>query len=150
MVTSPELMTAVNRNARVLAFNPFIAALGKRITGHDRAMSIIIHENLNGEDGPGYVTDIHDNHVVALGDPKNVQNLLSDILDCMQVHLDRLAQEEETNLFAWVRHSLTRSMTTAVYGPRNPLANDQERLDECFWSAVLKPEFLKTPQLTLQ
>ena len=49
IVTSPELVSAVNRNSKALAFNSFIAQLGKRITSHDEATSRIVQHNLNGE-----------------------------------------------------------------------------------------------------
>ncbi|KAL8643776.1 MAG: hypothetical protein Q9226_008130 [Calogaya cf. arnoldii] len=133
VVTSPELINAVNRSSRVLAFNPFIAQLGKRITGHDEITSQIVQHNLNGDNEPGYVTEIHDNTIAALADPTSIQNITSTMLDGIQDHLDQLIQEEEAELFAWIRHAVTRCSTTAIYGPENPLVRDQGRLDESFW-----------------
>ncbi|MCJ1370577.1 hypothetical protein MMC20_001790 [Loxospora ochrophaea] len=66
VITSPKLVSAVNRNSKALAFNPFVAQLGRRITGHDEVTSRIAQHNLDGEQGPGYVTDVHDGIVTAL------------------------------------------------------------------------------------
>ena len=66
VVTSPDLLTALNRNPKAIAFNPFIAQLGKRITGHDEATGKIVQHNLNGEQGSRYVIEVHDGIVAAL------------------------------------------------------------------------------------
>ena len=76
VVTDPELVNTVNRNSKVLAFNPFLAQLGKRITGHDDATSRIVQENLNRDNGPGYVTEIHDGTVAALKSDKHREHLM--------------------------------------------------------------------------
>ncbi|KAL8728485.1 MAG: hypothetical protein Q9166_005383 [cf. Caloplaca sp. 2 TL-2023] len=133
VVTSPDLVNAVNRSSKVLAFNPFIAQLGKRITGHDDATSQIVQHNLNGEHGPGYVTEIHDNTVAALADTKNIESVASTMLEEIRPHLDRIERDGEIDLFAWIRKAVTKCSTTAIYGPENPLTRDQDNLDEAFW-----------------
>lgn len=133
VVTSPELVNAVNRSSRSLAFNPFIAQLGKRITGHDEITSRIVQHNLNGEHGPGYVTEIHDKTNAVLADSKNIEQITSMMLEEMQSYLHQAQQKVDFHLFAWLRTAVTRSSTTAVYGQGNPLAKDQDKLDEAFW-----------------
>ncbi|KAL9017256.1 MAG: hypothetical protein Q9185_005421 [Variospora sp. 1 TL-2023] len=133
VVTSPELVNAVARNSRALAFNPIIAQVGKRITGHDEATSQICQHNLNGEHGPGYVTEIHDKTVAALADTYSVEQITSTMLGEMQTYLDQAEQKIHINLFAWLRHAVTRCSTTAIYGQENPLVKDGEKLDEAFW-----------------
>ncbi|KAL8721478.1 MAG: hypothetical protein Q9225_001857 [Loekoesia sp. 1 TL-2023] len=133
VVTDPELVNSVNRSSRVLAFNPFIAQLGKRITGHDEATSRIIQHNLNGENGPGYVTEIHDGTVAALMDPKSVQSISYTMLREFSSYLSRLKQKNEIGLFAWIRQVMTRCNTTAIYGQANPLNGDSKKLDQIFW-----------------
>ena len=133
VVTSPELVNSVNRNSKVLAFNPFIAQLGKRITGHDDATGLIIQHNLNGENGPGYVTEIHDGTVAALGDTNSVEKITSSMLQELMPYLDRLEPGIDFDLFLWLRRTVTRCTTTAIYGSRNPLTRDAEKLDDAFW-----------------
>ena len=92
--TSPELVSTVNRNFKTLAFNHFIAQLGRRITGHDEAMSRIVQRNLKDEQRPGYVIDIH----------------------------DLKAARSEVDLFAWTHRMVTLCSTSAIYGSRNPFS----------------------------
>ena len=133
VVTDPELVNAVNRSSKVLAFNPFIAQLGKRITGHDDATSRIVQMNLNGENGPGYVTEIHDGTVAALGNPASIESISRTLLGEFSSHLDQLQQKREISLFAWTRQVMTRCSTTAIYGSTNPLDGHPEKLDQVFW-----------------
>lgn len=128
VVTTPELVSSVNR-ARALAFNPFIAQLGKRITGHDEAAGHIIQYNLNGENGPGYVPEIHDGSIIALAEPETVNTMTRKFLQEISMH----EQESEIDLFSWLRQIFGTCGTTAIYGPENPLAQNGAELVKAFW-----------------
>ncbi|KAI4126970.1 MAG: hypothetical protein LQ338_003451 [Usnochroma carphineum] len=129
VVVTPDLVNSVNRSSRALAFNPFIAQLGKRITGHDEATGRIIQHNLNGEYGPGYVPEIHDGSIKALAEPSSINSISFNMLR----EISKLKQDTEINLFSWIRQTFTRCGTTAIYGPDNPLAQDGQGLAEAFW-----------------
>ncbi|KAL9599926.1 MAG: hypothetical protein Q9219_003488 [cf. Caloplaca sp. 3 TL-2023] len=129
VITSPELVSAVNRSSRALVFNPFIAQVGKRITGHDETATKIIQHNLNAEDGPGYVPEIHDGTLTALAESASVDDMTYTMLR----EISNLKQDSEINLFSWVRQVFTQCGTTAIYGPDNPLARDGGKLAEEFW-----------------
>ena len=133
VVTAPELVQSVARNSRVLAFNPFIAQIGKRMTGHDDATSAIVQHNLNGEDGPGYVTEIHDGTVATLSNPGHIGSITCAMLKGFEVELDDIKLKPCIHLFAWLRDTITRTSSTAIYGPENPLACDGNDLVEAFW-----------------
>ena len=134
IVTSPELVTAVNRNSKALAFNPFIAALGMRITGHDEATSQIVQHNLNGEHGPGYVIDVHDGTVAALAPGANLEAMLASLLHAVDGYLLDLqdGRDLEADFFSWTRRMITMCSTTAIYGPSSPFAENPENCD-LFW-----------------
>ena len=132
VVTAPELVNAVNRNSKSLAFNPFIAQLGKRITGHDKKTSQIVQHNLNGEEGPGYVVEIHDGHIPALGNLENLHNMTKVMLMEASAYLDALKTDEEIELFTWTRQMMTLCSTRAIYGPENPF-NKNSRYNNLFW-----------------
>ena len=132
IVTSPELITAVNRNSKTLAFNPFIAMIGKRMTGHDDTTSKIVQHNLNGENGPGYVIDVHDGQLTALAPGEHLDELLGPLLDAIEKFLVKLKDGSEVELFAWSRKLMTVSSTAAIYGPTNPFTLDSECSD-LFW-----------------
>ena len=132
VVTSPELVSAVNRNSRALAFNPFIAQLGKRITGHDEATSRIVQHNLNGEDGPGYVTEVHDAIVAALAPGNGLENMVEPMLHEATTYLEALDKDNEVDLFAWTRKMVTMCSTQAIYGPENPFSKNSH-YNDLFW-----------------
>ncbi len=132
VVTSPTLVNAVNRNSRKIAFNPFIAQLGKRMTGHDEATSQIVQQNLNGENGPGYVIDVHDGTVASLAPGKDLEEMTQAMLKQLPPYLDALANDVEVNLFEWTRNMVTMCSTRAVYGPDNPF-NQDKALTTSFW-----------------
>ena len=130
MVTSVDLVNAVNRNSRVLAFNPFIAQLGKRITGHDEATSLIVQHNLNGERGQGYVTEIHEKTVSSLAPGKSLENMT----EAMLVEASEyLKPGNVVDLFEWVRQMVTVCSTRAIYGPNNPFDQNSGRMVQKFW-----------------
>ncbi|KAL9633344.1 MAG: hypothetical protein Q9164_004754 [Protoblastenia rupestris] len=150
VVTSPDLVNAINRNSKVLAFNPFIAQLGKRITGHDEATSQIVQHNLNGENVPGYVTEIHDATVSTLAPGMALEQMTKTMLLEASACLQALDNDNVIDLFAWVKHMMTLCSTKAIYGPENPFNRD-ERLIKAFWDfdqdlntliADLAPSFL--------
>lgn len=132
VVTSPDLVAAVNRNSKTLAFNPFIAELGKRITGHDEATGRIVQHSLNGEQGPGYVIDVHDGIVAALEPGSNLKVMMQPLLQEASRHLEALSTENEVKLFAWTRNLLTMCSTSAIYGPENPFSQNPNYSKQ-FW-----------------
>ena len=132
VVTSPTLVNAVNRNSKKLAFNPFVAKLGKRMTGHDEATGQIVQHNLNGENGPGYVIEVHDETVTSLAPGKDLERMTQAMLTQVSPYLDALANDGEVNLFEWTRNMVTMCSTRAVYGPDNPFNRDRTYITS-FW-----------------
>ncbi|KAL8948340.1 MAG: hypothetical protein Q9222_005469 [Ikaeria aurantiellina] len=132
VITSPDLISAVNRNSKALALNPFIAQLGKRITGHDEVTSRIVQHNLNGEEGPGYVIDVHDRIVTALSPGHNLEDMTKVMLDQAWHYLDGVAAGKEIDLFAWTKEIVTICSTRAIYGPTNPF-NKYPEFARQFW-----------------
>jgi hypothetical protein len=134
IITSPNLVSAVNRNSKVLALNPFIAQLGKRITGHDEATSRTVQHNLNGENGSGYVIEVHDGTVAALAPGKNLERMSEAMLREASTYFDKV-KDGEVDLFAWTRQMVTMCSTRAIYGPENPF-NSNSNLVTAFWFVV--------------
>lgn len=132
IVTAPDLINAVNRNSKKIAFNPFVAMLGKRITGHDEHTSRIVQHNLNGEHGPGYVIDVHDRIVLSLAPGEDLQQTTKAMLSPLSVHLDAVAPDADLNLFEWTRYTITMCSTRALYGSDNPFDKDPKYVDS-FW-----------------
>jgi hypothetical protein len=102
VITSPKLVSAVNRNAKTLAFNPFIAQLGMRITDHDQATSLIVQHNLNGENDSRYVIEVHDGTMTALAPGKSLEEMTLTMLQEISICLTALDNEssEKIDFFA--------------------------------------------------
>ena len=132
IVTSPDLVNAVNRNSKKIAFNPFVAMLGKRITGHDEDTSRIVQHNLNGEHGRGYVIDVHDRIVASLAPGKDLQQTTKAMLLHLSTYFDALGPDAELNLFEWTRYTVTMCSTRALYGGDNPFDRDSKFVNS-FW-----------------
>ena len=137
VVTSLDLVNAVNRNSRVLAFNPFIANLGKRMTGHDDSTSKIVQHNLNGENGTGYVLDIHHCIVTSLAPGPSLENMTKVMLSEAQECLANLKTDSTMDLFDWIRQTMSMCSTRAVYGQIKSPEMDEERFIKAFWSVQL-------------
>ena len=141
VVTSPDLIAAVNRNSKALAFNPFIAQLGKRITGHDEATSQIVQHNLNGEQGPGYVTEVHDRIVASLIPGTDLETMTEQYIREVIAKVDVLDMDNDIDLFVWMRELVTLCSTRAIYGPENPFSQNS-KFNDLFWyvtNAVTTP-----------
>ena len=132
IVTSPDLVNAVNRNSKKIAFNPFVAMLGKRITGHDEDTSQIVQHNLNGEHGTGYVIDVHDRTVASLAPGKDLYQTMKAMLSQGSTYFEALVSDAEINLFEWTRYMVTMCSTRALYGPESPFSKSP-KLADSFW-----------------
>ena len=132
IVTSPDLVTAVNRNSKTLALNPFIANIGKRMTGHDEATGRIVQHNLNGENGIGYVIDVHDRIVSALAPGPNLERMVEPMLEAISSFLLHTTIPAVVDLFAWARRMMTMCSVTAIYGRQNPFTENPNYCD-LFW-----------------
>ncbi|KAL9102481.1 MAG: hypothetical protein Q9163_002381 [Psora crenata] len=132
VVTSPDLINAINRNSKKISFNPFIVQLAKRVTGHDEATGQIIKHNLNGENGPGYVIDLHDTVAASLTHGNDLEHMTRALLRKASSFFNALAEGAEINIFEWTRHMVTICSTRGIYGPENPFEKVPE-LVKAFW-----------------
>lgn len=136
VVTGAELVVAVSRNSKSLSFNPFISEIGVRLTRPEQKTIDIINDNLNGELGSwGYVSEIHDLTVSALGPGKELDSMTHAMLARIAEHLQSSEAEfaqGPIKLHAWCRHLFTMCSTKALYGPCNPF-DSQPELEEAFW-----------------
>ena len=112
---------------------PANAQLGKRITGHDEATSKIVQYNLNGDEGPGYVIDVHDNLVASLAPGTALENMTEAMLREATRYLDTLVICKKIDLFQWLRSAVTLCSTRAIYGPGNPFDKHPSRYVKAFW-----------------
>lgn len=138
IVTSADLVTAVERNERTISFMPFVSAISPRmfdIPTHGHTMDII-NQNLHKDDGDwGLVYETSKGLRTAMAPGPNLDNMHRNMLSIMEKHFDELATASGQNtieLFEWIRPRFTVATTDAIYGPGNPFKR-QPGLGDDFW-----------------
>ena len=136
VVNSPDLVIAVQRNSKTLAFSPVVAGFTKRYSGVCDATMAKVYDNLNGEAGHwGLVIDTHDATNSALTPGLRLDHLSGIMLHALRPFIDGLGGkkgEQTIDLYSWIRRAVSLSSTRAMYGPQNPFEADP-RLVDCFW-----------------
>ena len=129
-------MVAVQRNTKTLTFNPFIAAMSKRLFDVDKKTMDIIKTNMDGEQGKwGLIPETHDGIYTALAPGPTLDWMNETMLRKLLPFVDELEQRGDTteiDLYSWIRRAFAVSSTEAVYGPKNPF-NHIAGLEEAFW-----------------
>lgn len=138
IVTSADLITAVERNEKTISFMPFVSAMSPRmfdIPPHGHTMDII-KQNLHKDDGDwGLVHETSRGMRTAMAAGPNLDHMHRNMLSIMETYFDELAtasEQTEIELFEWIRPRFTVASTEAIYGPGNPFKRQPELGDD-FW-----------------
>lgn len=140
VVTGPDLISAVSRNAKSLVFHPFISQVAMRLLKCSAEARRIIEHNIDGSRGKeGYYIELHDKIVSALSPSSELNRMSVTMLTESRSRflrpLEESCAEEDgrvVDLHAWVRHLVSSCSTTALYGPDNPFLSDSS-LEQAFW-----------------
>lgn len=138
-MTSPDLILAVQRNAKNLTFNHFIAAVLPRFLDVNDEVMTIVKKNLHGDEGEwGVSHDIGKAIHTGLAPGPVLDSLTRNMVETLNPFMNDLAERSRggegaiIDLFAWVKHSFGMSTTESIYGPENPYKIEPE-LHEAFW-----------------
>ena len=138
VVNSPELVIAVQRNARNLSFNPFVIAMMPRLFNVVGKDVEIASRNNDEEQGHwGFLPELHSSTYSVLAPGEELDGMIKPMLEGMGGYIDELSStgtgpEVEIDLFAWLRRAMTAASTSAVYGPENPFTREYG-LETAFW-----------------
>ena len=140
VITSTELISAVQRQPKTLAFPPVGVKFAMSLAGSSKEANRIATDNINGEDGD-YGLSMDFNKVVypALSPGKPLEAMYRVIVPRIKGALDNLrsgvgqegVETTKIELASWVRHELTVAISDCVYGPGNPFRNRQ--VEDAFW-----------------
>lgn len=138
VITSPELIAAVQRQPKVLSFPPVGVKFAMSLAGSSEEANRIATDNINGEDGDyGLSMDFNKAIYPALSPGKPLEAMYRIIIPQIAASLDKLRDESQRGitieLSRWIRHELTLAITDAVYGPGNPFK--ERAVAEAFWYA---------------
>ncbi|KAL8662900.1 MAG: hypothetical protein Q9202_004322 [Teloschistes flavicans] len=136
VVNSPDLISAVQKDAKNLTFGPFVSWMSPRIFDvGDEAMAAI-NENTDGTKGMyGLLPEITRGMHNALAPSTSLDWMTKTMLTKLGEYVDPLGAGPdgiEIDLFKWVRTAFTVASTEAAYGPKNPF-NHKPNLEDDFW-----------------
>ncbi|KAL3421937.1 25-hydroxycholesterol 7-alpha-hydroxylase 1 [Phlyctema vagabunda] len=121
VINSPSLVPLVQRQKRVIAFEPIPARAAANMMGVSKAGVEIISRDCTGDDA--YFATFLKATYPALAssgpglDAMNraaVEVLATSMMEGLEV------KKVTVDLWAWVRHQVLMATTEAIYGPRNP------------------------------
>jgi cytochrome P450 len=136
VVTSPELIQAVQKQPKVLAFPPVEGKFASAICGISPEAHTILLNNLNGDEGDwGLSMDTYVAMRGALTSGAGLDAMNRVMIDNIAAFLDDIKpagqNTRQVSLVKWLRHSVTLATTNSVYGPSNPFKDDG--IAEAFW-----------------
>lgn len=138
VITSTDLIAAVQRQPKALAFPPVGVKFAMSLAGSSKEASVIATDNINGENGE-YGLSMDFNKVIypALSPGKPLEAMYKIIIPQIEDSLNRLRTGDQKGikigLVRWVRHELTVAITDCVYGPGNPFK--ERAVEDAFWYA---------------
>ncbi|KAL9609259.1 MAG: hypothetical protein Q9167_005960 [Letrouitia subvulpina] len=121
VVNSPDLISAVQKNPKILSFNPFISFVSPRIFDADERAMAAINENIDGEQGHwGLMPEIGRGMHNTLAPSASLDWMTKTMVTKYMEFVDGLGADKnsmeapELYLYKWVRKAFTVSSTEAV------------------------------------
>lgn len=139
VATKPSLIQNVQKQHKVLAFEPIAAKFSNVICGVEPASAQAVMTNVMGEDPnkPSVYSDFHGRMYDALKPGPALDAMNRTMIKEVAASLGKLdptadGMESRTiGLTSWLREVITNATTRSVYGPKNPY-NDPS-VGDAFW-----------------
>ena len=155
VVSQPNIVNLVSRNAKTISWSPLVTEVGLRLTGASDEARKIVEHNRDGTQGKdSYVVETHDRSIGAMIPGLEMNRIssvtLNDAWDRFLKPIETEGGSLQVSLYGFLRHLFSVSSTTALYGPGNPILQDPS-LEQTFWdfNANLNPLLLKIyPMIT--
>lgn len=129
VITSPDLMQAVQRNAKTLSFEPLLLFGARNISGISNPKTLdILKETDAGGQGLGSKI-MHAMTPTLVGKPLDQMNLK--MIRLIQPFIEKLGEMSTFDLYEWCKDATMAASTEATYGPMNPY-KDKE-IQNAWW-----------------
>ncbi|KAH0351021.1 cytochrome P450, partial [Aureobasidium melanogenum] len=130
LVNKSSAVAQVQRNARVITFDPFIDSAAERMASVSRKglKLLTAKENGGGDLNRKIIKAMHPALLGAGLDVAN-RNMVNNLVKSVN-ELDTL-NGKSFDLYAWARHAITIASTDAVWGEKNPIRDP--KIEEAFW-----------------
>ncbi|KAI0805668.1 cytochrome P450 [Xylaria sp. FL0064] len=125
IVTSTSLIPAVQRQFRVLSFNPVqIKAVTNFASPSKEAMELV-KKNIENDDGfiPSFLKAVYPTLTGDMLDSLNQR-----IVDVILAEFDKIAAKgscSSVQMYRWIDEQITYATTDGIYGPHNPLRDHE-------------------------
>jgi hypothetical protein len=138
VVTKPELIQAVQKQHKTLAFPPIEAKFASKVCGASLEAQAILDKNVNGDEGDyGLSMESYAAMRAALKPGSQLDDMNRVMIQEIAKSLDLVqpfkGESRTVSLYAWLRDVITTATTRAVYGPMNPY--DDKAIADAFWLA---------------
>ena len=129
VITSPDLMQAVQRNAKTLSFEPLLLFSAKNIAGITNQKTLnILKETENGGQGLGPKI-MHAMTPTLVGKPLDIMNMK--MIQLIQPFIEKLGDMSTFDLYEWCKEATMAASTEATYGPMNPYK--EKEIQDAWW-----------------
>ena len=136
IVTTPDMIQAIQKQPKVLAFPPVEAKFASKICGTSTAAHNIVMTNVNGDEGDwGLSIETYAAIKRTLAPGPNLDEMNYKMVQNVTASLDSLKSPsmgmKRIKLGKWLFKNVTAATTNSVYGVHNPFL-DQTIVDS-FW-----------------
>ena len=144
IVTTTELVQAVQRQPKVLAFPPIQAQFANQVCGVGTEARNILQVNVNGDEGDwGLSMESYAALRAALSPGADLDRMNRIMVENVAEALDDIVptnQSTRVYLVDWIRGAITLATTNSVYGPQNPFT--EKGIIDSFW--YVQPNLQRT------
>lgn len=136
IINSPDLVIAVQRNAKSLMSAPFTAKFAAPVFNLSKETETVWFDNIDqakGDWGLNYegMRAIHNTLTLGSTDLDQINQMMLHRMSASFTELMPGRAEKKIRLMEWVRSELTTAATFAIYGPMNPYKD--KRVQDGFW-----------------
>ena len=136
VINSPDLVLAVQRNAKALSSAPFAAKYAARVVDVSKETESIWFYNVHGEEEGGslFVDGMRAMQASLTPGTPDLDCMVEAMLQSFIkpcASLDSEPRRRSLWLMSWLRDELTLAATDAIYGPMNPFA--AQHIRDGFW-----------------
>jgi hypothetical protein len=120
VINSMELIPAVQKQSKTLAFLRVEAMAAKSICGSSEVANNILDTNVNGEEGPRSYSVSHYPAVRGPLTPGKGLDAMNRVMaQKVADSIDGMKYERTVKLFEFISHEINIATTDSVYGPQN-------------------------------
>lgn len=130
VVTAPDLIAAIFRNAKAFSFEPFLLQSTEHIMHVKGETLDIVKKPAEVEGGEFYLNDVHRAMYDGLASPQALLDMERDSFRTIAMYFNEIGTDGlETKWYKWLRDTISRAAADAMYGPDNPVVHDPSLID---------------------